>query len=152
MNIIFVCLGNVCRSVMAEMIMKDLLNRAGIRDVNVASCGISNEEEGAPIYYLAKHKLEEKGISVFPHRARQMSYNDYLNNDLIICMDQSNKRAVLNLIGHDQDAKVCMLKSFVGKCDDVLDPWYTRDFETTFAEIKEACEVLLEKLRRDIYD
>lgn len=67
-------------------------------------------------------------------------------------MDQSNKRAVLNLIGHDQDAKVCMLKSFVGKCDDVLDPWYTRDFETTFAEIKEACEVLLEKLRRDIYD
>ena len=146
MRILFVCHGNICRSPMAEFIMKDMAAKRGLKDFHIESCATSTEEIGCDIYPPAKRCLTSHGIS-FEHRsARQMTSGDYGRFDMIIAMDSWNVRNMRHFVGSDPEGKVSLMMSHCGKEDDVTDPWYSGDFETTYNDITEACTALLDSL------
>ena len=146
MRILFVCHGNICRSPMAEFIMKDMVAKRGLRDFYIESCATSTEELGCDMYPPAKRCLTSHGIP-FEHRsARQMTRGDYDRFDMIIAMDSWNIRNMKHFIGDDPGRKVSLMMSHCGKDDDVTDPWYSGDFETTYNDITEACTALLDSL------
>ena len=146
-KILFICHGNICRSVMAEMVMKELCRRAGVEsDFEIASAAVSREEIGNDIYPPAKRKLREKGIPFEFHAARQITRADYEHYDYIICADHSNLRWLERIIGEDTDHKVSLMMSWVGESRDVADPWYTGDFEEAYQDIDVSCRAILEKL------
>ena len=143
----FICHGNICRSVMAEMVMKELCRRAGVEEqFEIASAAVSCEEIGNDIYPPAKRKLREKGIPFEFHAARQITRADYEYYDYIICADQSNLRWLERIIGEDTDHKVSLMMSWVGESRDVADPWYTGDFEAAYQDIDESCKAILNHL------
>ena len=146
-KVLFVCHGNICRSPMAEFVLKHLAEEAGRADeFEVASAAFSTEETGNDIYPPAKRKLTEKGIP-FTHRgARQITQADYCYYDYIVCMDRSNLRLLKWLIGDDIEGKVSLLMDWAGKNRDVADPWYTRDFESAYQDILEGCKGIFKKL------
>ena len=147
MRILFVCHGNICRSPMAEFIMKDLVRKRDISDrFEIESCATSTEELGNDIYPPAKRCLSSHGIPFERRSARQMTKADYDRYDIIIAMDSANIYNTRRFVGDDPDEKVSMMMSYCGKDKDVADPWYTGDFERTFDDISEACEGLLESL------
>ena len=132
MRIMFVCHGNICRSVLAEMLFKHYdINKEFI----VSSCATSREEIGNPIYPPIKTELEKHNINIEPHVARQMTYLDYLNNDYIIAMDYQNIDNIKRIIGNDTENKIYLLKHFIGVEEEVFDPWYTREFAKCYQEI-----------------
>ena len=143
MKICFVCLGNICRSPMAEFIMKDLLKKNNINDVFVDSKATSYEEEGNDMYYLAKEKLDEKGIIYSRRKAKRLEKEDYDKYDLIIGMDDNNIRNIKNILRDDKDSKIIKLLD-----RDISDPWYTRDFEKAYNDIYEGCLILLRNIRK----
>ena len=146
MRILFVCHGNICRSPMAEFIMKDMAAKRGLRDLYIESCATSTEELGCDVYPPAKRCLSAHGIP-FEHRsARQMTSGDYDRFDMIIAMDSWNIRNMRHFVGNDPEKKVSLMMSHCGKDKDVADPWYTGDFERTFDDITEACHGLLDSL------
>ena len=146
MRILFVCHGNICRSPMAEFIMKDMVAKRGLKDFHIESCATSTEEIGCDIYPPAKRCLTSHGIP-FEHRsARQMTRGDYDRFDMIIAMDSWNIRNMRHFVGNDPEGKVSLMMSHCGKDDDVTDPWYSGDFETTYNDITEACTALLDSL------
>lgn len=163
MNILFVCHGNICRSVMAEMIMKQMVREAGYILSNsftnqpnayyIDSCATSTEEIGNDIYPPAKRCLAEHGISFTHHAARQITKDDYYRFDTIICMEQYNIRNLRRVLGDelvDSDAllpipKICLLLN-----RDVADPWYTGDFEVTYRDVVAGCEDIFRKNIMDI--
>ena len=146
-KVLFVCHGNICRSPMAEFVLKHLAEEAGRADeFEVASAAVSTEETGNDIYPPAKRKLTEKGIP-FTHRgARQITQADYRYYDYIVCMDRSNLRLLKWLIGDDTEGKVSLLMDWAGKNRDVADPWYTRDFEAAFQDILEGCKAIINQI------
>ena len=145
-KILFICHGNICRSVMAEMVMKELCRRAGAENqFEIASAAVSREEIGNDIYPPAKRKLREKGIPFEYHAARQITREDYEYYDYIICADRSNLRWLERIIGEDTDHKVSLMMHWVGKTRDVADPWYTGDFEEAYQDIDESCKAILKK-------
>lgn len=146
MKILFVCLGNICRSVMAEMILKSMLKKQNINNIYVSSAATSSEEVGNPIYPDALKILIDKGIEVDEHVSRQMTIEDYNTFDLIICMDNNNKMSILRLIGNDIDNKIHLLSEYTSCEKEIADPWYTRDFETAYKDIYEYCQELLKKI------
>lgn len=128
-KVCFVCLGNICRSPMAEYIFKDMLNKKGISDLFlVESRGTSYEEVGNPIYPPVRKLLSNKGINTCNHIARCAEKEDYLKFDYFICMEESNIKR-LNLILKKNDKTRKLLEQ------DIEDPWYTEDFQTTYEEI-----------------
>ncbi len=147
-KILFICLGNICRSPMAEAVMQDLLRKNGLADAYaVASAAVSDEEWNNPIYPPAARTLEKHGISYDPFRtARQMTAADYDAFDLIVGMDENNLRGVRQIAGGDPDGKVYLLMDFAGEHRAVADPWYTRDFETAYADILAGCTALCHQL------
>ncbi len=146
-KILFVCLGNICRSPMAEFVMKDIVKKRGIADnFEIASAATSNWEIGNGVYPPAKHKLRENGISCEGKTARQMTKNDYVYYDLIIAMDEGNLRDMVRFVGNDPMGKVSLLMSHTSTPRDVADPWYTRDFEQTWKDVNEGCNCLLKEL------
>lgn len=147
-RILFVCHGNICRSPMAEYIMKDLAAKAGRQDsFSIESAAVSSEEEGNPIYPPARRCLSLHGIPFdSSKRARRMTPADYDRFDLVICMDSSNLRWMRRIIGDDTCGKVRLLMDYTGSGRDVADPWYTGDFETTFQDILKGCSALLGSL------
>ena len=146
-NILFVCHGNICRSPMAEYIMKDLVKNAGVDDIyHIESAATSREEIGNDLYPKAKEKLREKGIPYGHHSARQVVTSDYAQYDYIIGMDQVNHRNLVNLFHGDPEGKVSLLMDWTGNGRSISDPWYSGDFETTFREIVEGAEALLDRL------
>ena len=146
MRILFVCHGNICRSPMAEFIMKDMAAKRGLKDFYIESCATSTEELGCDMYPPAKRCLTSHGIP-FEHRsARQMTRGDYDRFDMIIAMDSWNIRNMRHFVGNDPEGKVSLMMSHCGKDDDVTDPWYSGDFETTYNDITEACTALLDSL------
>ena len=148
-KLMFVCHGNICRSPMAEFVMKDLVKKAGLEDEFViASSAVSTEELGNRVYPPAKKILAEHGISVGDKHADLLSRRDYDLYDLLIAMDTSNLRNISRIIRSDPDGKVRLLMSFAGKSASVADPWYTGDFETAYRDILEGCEALLKTLMR----
>lgn len=143
-KLLFVCHGNICRSPMAEFVMKKLVKEAGREaDFEIDSAATSTEELGNPVYPPAKMKLAEHGISCKGKIARQMTRNDYDYYDMIIVMDHNNLRNLRFLIGEDTAHKVSMLMDYTDRPGDVADPWYTGDFEATWHDILEGCEALL---------
>ncbi len=142
-KILFVCHGNICRSPMAEFVMKDMVRRRGL-DWEIASAATSREEIGNPVYPPARRKLAENGIRCGGHHARQMTKADYDRFDLIIGMDQANIRNILKITGGDPDEKVSLLLDHTARAgEEVADPWYTGDFEDTWRDVTEGCEALL---------
>ena len=146
-KIMFICHGNICRSPMAEFVMKDLVKKAGLEDEFViASSAVSAEELGNHVYPPAKKVLEEHGISVGDKHAELLTRRDYDLYDLLIAMDTSNLRNIDRIIRSDPEDKVHLLMSYAGKSASVADPWYTGDFETAYNDIREGCEGLLRLL------
>ena len=148
-KILFVCHGNICRSPMAEFVMKDLVNKKGMADqFEIASAATSTEEIGNPVYPPAKRKLKEHGISCEGKTARQMTKADYAYYDYIIAMDRYNLRNMTRFAGNDPDNKVSLLMDFTSRPGDVADPWYTGDFDTTWEDVYEGCVGILKKLNK----
>ena len=146
-RILFVCLGNICRSPMAEYVMRDLVRRAGLEDqVQVASAATSREELGNPVYPPARRKLAEHGIACEGHAARQMTAADYDRFDLLIGMDQNNLRNMNRICGGDPQHKLRMLMDYTDRPGEVADPWYTGDFERTWQDVLAGCQGLLAQL------
>ena len=142
LKILFVCHGNICRSTMAEYVMKDMVNKRGLDDeFEIDSCATSREEIGNPIYPPARKKLIAEGIPVGSHRARQITRADYEYYDRIYIMDRYNKKNLLRLLGDDKDEKIYFLID-----RDVADPWYTGDFDATYRDVYEGCERIIEEM------
>ena len=149
-NIMFVCHGNICRSPMAEFIMKDRVAKQGMADMfYIASSATSTEEiwrgVGNPVYPPAQRELAKHGISCDGKRAVQITSEDYDKYDIILCMDSNNMRNIKRIIPNDPENKICKLMDLVGG-GDVADPWYTGDFSTTYRDIFAGCKALLAKV------
>lgn len=148
-KVLFVCHGNICRSPMGEYIFKDMVAKAGLSSqFEIASAATSREEIGNPVYPPARRKLAEHGISCDGHHARQINRQDYDKYDYLIGMEQYNIRNMMRILGSDPQHKVCRLLDFTKYPRDIDDPWYTGDFETTYREVLEGCEALMEEIRR----
>ena len=146
-RILFVCHGNICRSPMAEFVMKDLVRKAGREhDFYIESAATSTEEIGNEVYPPAKRKLAEHGIGCKGKTARQMTRRDYDRFDLLIGMDSWNIRNMNRICGGDPEQKIHKLLDFTDRMDDVADPWYTGNFEATWCDVLEGCQCLLEQL------
>ena len=146
-KILFVCHGNICRSPMAEFIMKDMALKAGREDdFHIESAAVSTEELGNDMHRGAKKQLDLMGVPYRRHAARQMVKADYGRFDLIIVMDNYNVTLAKRILGSDPDGKLCMLLDFTDrKGSSIADPWYTGNFEETYHDIVEGCQALLEK-------
>lgn len=148
-KILFVCHGNICRSPMAEFVMKELVNRRGMAEVfHIESCATSTEEIGNPVYPPARKKLAEYGISCAGKTARQMTKDDYENFDYIVAMDRFNLRNMKRFVGDDPMGKVSLLLDYTNHPGDVADPWYTGDFDATYRDVSEGCCGLLDQLEK----
>ncbi len=148
-RIMFVCHGNICRSPMAEFIMKDIVRRKGIaEDFVIASSATSTEEIwgdiGNPVYPPAREELLSMGISCEGKRAVQLKKSDYDKYDLFVGMDSMNIRNMYRILGNDPEGKIHKLMEFTDRGGDVADPWYTGEFDVTRRNICEGCEALLE--------
>ena len=147
-KILFVCHGNICRSPMAEFVMKDLVKKAGLEShFFIESAATSTEEIGNDVYPPAKRKLAEHGISCKGKTARQMTRADYQRFDLLIGMDDWNIRNMARIVGGDPESKIHRLLDYTTRRGDVADPWYTGDFEATWRDVEEGCKELLKSLK-----
>ena len=160
-KIMFLCHGNICRSPMAEYVMKDLVEKVGMeKHFDISSGAVSDEEWFNPIYPPAQRKLREKGVHFGDHSAHKISPAEFREQDLIIVMDRSNLRWLERIVGDytnvtegdvlkDSDirGKVHMMMEFAGLARDVADPWYTGDFEQTYQDVLAGCKGLLTKIK-----
>lgn len=146
-KILFVCHGNICRSPMAEFVMKWIVEKEGrSNEFEIASAATSTEEIGNPVYPPARRKLAEHGISCKGKTARQLTRRDYAYYDLLICMDEWNRRNMLRMLGDDPASKIHLLMDFTNRPGEVADPWYTGDFEATWQDVLEGCQMLLKSI------
>ena len=146
-RILFVCHGNICRSPMAEFVMKDMVKKAGLSDrFTISSAATSAEEIGNPVYPPARRILEKHGISCAGKVARQMLRQDYGKYDLLIGMDSRNLRNMHRICGGDPQDKLRMLLEYTDRPGDVADPWYTGDFEAAWRDVNDGCRGLLAAL------
>lgn len=143
-KILFVCHGNICRSPMAEFVMKDIVRKKGLQDCfMIASCATSTEEIGNDIHYGTRKKLKEKGITIEKRRAVQLDVKDYDAYDYLIAMDIANIKNMYRICNGDSQHKIHLLLNYVGIQRDIADPWYTGDFDKTYDDVKAGCEALL---------
>ena len=152
-RIMFVCHGNICRSPMAELVMRDLLKKRGLSDkFSVASTATSTEEIwngiGNPIYPPAREELAKHGLFDDSKRATLLRRDDYDKYDYFICMDSRNVTNAMRILGNDPKGKISKLMSYTGEERDVSDPWYTGDFEVTYRDVSEGCTALLDFLTK----
>ena len=146
-KILFVCHGNICRSPMAEFVMKDMVRKAGWEsEILVDSKACRTDEIGSDTHYGTKNKLREEGIPFEPRRASQITLSDYDTYDYIIGMDEENMRDLTRLTNRDPQGKTYRLLEFAGERRDVADPWYTDDFDATYRDVTMGCAALLKKL------
>ena len=149
-RVLFVCHGNICRSPMAEFVLKDMTHKKGLADkFHIASAATSTEEIGNPVHHGTRNKLKQVGISCTGKTAVQLRKNDYNNFDYIIGMDSWNLRNMMRILRNDPQDKVSLLLDFSDNPRDIADPWYTGNFDVTYADIVEGCEAFLEYLRKE---
>ena len=147
-RVLFICHGNICRSPMAEFILKDMIRRNGLEsEIYVESAAATTEEIGNDMYPPAKRKLKEKGVPFQPRRARIITRNDYESFDMIVGMDEENIWDMRRICGGDRDGKISLLMDWAGSSRDVADPWYTGNFEATYQDLITGCTALLEKVK-----
>lgn len=148
-KVMFVCHGNICRSPMAEFIFKKLVETEGLENrFEIASSAVSFEEIGNPVYPPAKEILQKNGISCLGKRAVHFEYEDYLNYDYILVMDQSNMRNILRITKGENNGKIKLLMSYTGSGSSVSDPWYSGDFTTCYNDILKGCIALLDHIKK----
>ncbi len=148
-SILFICHGNICRSPMAEFVMKKYVRDAGLEDeFYIESAATSREELGNPVYPPARRELEAHGISCSGKLARQVTPEDYRRFDLLICMDRANVRNTQRITGPDKDNKIKLLLDYANIPRDMADPWYTGDFSATWRDVTTGCRALLEFLTK----
>ena len=149
-RILFVCHGNICRSPMAEFVMKDLVSKAGLdNQVHIESAATSTEELGNPVYPPARRKLAEHGIKCDGKASRQLKKRDYNKFDLLIGMDHANYRNIFRICGGDYEGKIHLLLEFASRPQaEVADPWYTGDFETTWQDVLAGCQGILREIQK----
>jgi len=149
-RILFVCHGNICRSPMAEYVMKDLVRKAGLVDrFEIASAATSYEEIGNPVYPPARRELQRHGIGCAGHAARHLERTDYDRYDWLVGMEAVNLRNMRRICGGDPDAKMALLLSFAGSDAEIDDPWYTGRFEEVYRQIETGCRAMLDLLIRE---
>ena len=153
-RVLFVCLGNICRSPMAEFIMKSIVSERSLSDrFYIASAATSTEEiwngVGNPVYPPAKQELARHGISCEGKRAVQITKADYGKYDYILGMEERNIRNILRIVGKDPEHKVKLLLDYSDHPRDIADPWYTGNFESTYRDVVEGCEGFLLYLERE---
>ena len=152
-KILFICHGNICRSPMAEFVMKDMVKKHGLSDEFIIdSAAVSREELGNGIHYGTRDKLKQMGIPCSTHRAVQATRYDYDTYDLLIAMDQSNINGLHRLLGNDDQHKITKLLSYAGLERDIADPWYSGNFDETYDDIQKVCTALLKKLHPEVND
>ncbi len=148
-RVLFVCHGNICRSPMAEFVMKDLVKKAHLEDrFEIASAATSTEEiwggRGNPVYPPARSKLKEHGIDPGGKRARRTTRDDYKYYDYLIGMDYANVFNMKRIYGGDPDGKISLLLDYCGRTgQEVADPWYTDNFDETWDDVLQGCKALL---------
>jgi len=145
-KVLFICHGNICRSPMAEMILKHMLREKGLKGYEVASAATSTEEIGNGVYPPARAELARHGIAVEKRGARQITPADYDAWDLLIGMDNANIRNMRRMLGGDPQGKIHRLMDFTSRPGEVADPWYSDRFDVAFRDIREGCEGLLKYL------
>lgn len=146
-HILFVCLGNICRSPMAEFVMKRLAEETGLSNqLEIASAATSAEEVGNGVYPPVRRLLLRHGMDPSGKTARQMSKADYAHYDLLIGMDSANLRSMIRICGGDPEHKIARLLDYTDSPRDLSDPWYTRDFERTWTDIQMGCQGLMRYL------
>ena len=153
-KILFVCHGNICRSPMAEFVMKDIIQKNGLEDrFFIASAATSTEEiwngVGNPVYPPAKAELARHGIGCEGKRAIQLQRSDYEKYDYFIGMDSANIRNMYRMLGGDPDRKIFKLLSFAGSEADISDPWYTGEFGAAYRDVERGCRALLKFLTEE---
>ena len=149
-KIMFVCLGNICRSPMAECVLKDLVKKRGLEDeFYIESSATSSEEIGSDVHHGTVRKLNSVGVSVEHRAAKRISKNDYEKFDYIIGMEERNVQNILRIVGEDKENKIYKLLDFSDNPRDIADPWYTGNFDKTYEDILEGCNCLLEKIQRE---
>ena len=145
-RILFVCHGNICRSPMAEFVMKDRVRLAGCEEkFLIASAATTTDDLGSDMYPMAKEELRKHGIPFEPRQARQLRHGEYEYWDYIVVMDGENLADIPDLLGTDTEHKVHLLLSFAGERRAVSDPWYTRDFVAAYRDISAGFEMLLKE-------
>lgn len=146
-KILFVCHGNICRSPMAEFVLRDMVKQRGMGDrFQIQSAATSTEEIGNPVHPKTKEKLRECGISTEGKRAVQLRSGDYKKYDYLIGMDERNIINMRRIAGGDPDGKISRLLDFTNCPGDIADPWYTGDFDKTYEDVLDGCEALLNKV------
>ena len=146
-RVLFICHGNICRSTMAQSVFTHLAAEANLADYfEIDSAATSREEIGNTPHYGTVRKLREENVPLIPHRARQMTRNDYLYYDYLIGMDTWNIRNMNRIVGADPDHKIHKLLEYTNRGGDIADPWYTGDFEATWQDVNIGCRALLKEL------
>ena len=149
-KILFVCLGNICRSPMAEFVMKDLVEKENLEsEFYIASAATSSEEIGNPVHHGTRNKLKELGISTAGKCAVQLKKKDYEDYDYILGMEQRNIAGIMRIIGSDPKRKIKGLLDYSPNPRDIADPWYTGNFDVTYNDVKEGCQALLDTILKE---
>lgn len=152
-RVLFVCHGNICRSPMAEFVMKDYVEKIGkSKDFLIESAGTSSEELGNSVYPPVRKLLAEKGIITEGKIARKLRKEDYDKYDYIIGMDIANRRNMYRLFGDDSENKISLLLEFIGSKGEVDDPWYTGAYERTYEEVTQGTKAILESIYNETFD
>ena len=148
-RVLFVCYGNICRSPMAEFMLKNMVKEEGLSDnFYIASAATSFEEIGNPVHRGTRERLSREGVSVKGKVATHLETSDYSEYDYIIAMEEQNLRAILRILGGDPEGKVCRLLDFSDRPRDIADPWYTGNFDVTYDDIFEGLTAFLSHLRK----
>lgn len=149
-KVLFICHGNICRSPMAEFVMKDLVEKHGMAErFHIESAATSSEELGNPVHPGTRNRLAKQGISCEGKRARRLAAADYASFDYLIGMDEANIRSMNRLYYDDPDGKISKLLDFASRRGDIADPWYTGDFDETYRDVLEGCEGLYRHLLQE---
>ena len=146
-KVLFVCLGNICRSPMAEYVFKDMIKKEGTEEIYIDSAATSSEEIGNSIHYGTRNKLKEMNIDYGNHLARQITKQDYEKFDYIIGMEDRNIKGIKRIVGEDTENKIYRLLDFSKNPRDIADPWYTGNFDKTYDDIVEGISAFLEHLK-----